>query len=153
GDVTLQDLASYNVSVTDPWVVPMGEYQMYIPPSPSGGALLTLVLNIMKGYEINSAPQSVEQKTQFYRRYVEALKFANGEKNHIQDLHFYSEKNAKGIIDDSFASNIRTLISSNRTHNSLYYNLTSYMDSLGTTHVSVLGEDGSAVAVTSTINH
>uniref|UniRef100_A0A3Q2FNX6 Gamma-glutamyltransferase 5a n=1 Tax=Cyprinodon variegatus TaxID=28743 RepID=A0A3Q2FNX6_CYPVA len=31
------------------WVVPMGDYQMYITPPPSGGALLSLVLNIMKG--------------------------------------------------------------------------------------------------------
>ncbi|XP_047236438.1 glutathione hydrolase 5 proenzyme-like isoform X2 [Girardinichthys multiradiatus] len=153
GDVTLQDLASYNVSVTDPWVVPMGEYQMYIPPPPSGGALLTLVLNIMKGYQMNSAPQSVEQKTQFYHRYVEAFKFANGLKKHIRDPHFKSQKMTKNIVESSFANHIRTLISSNRTHNSQYYNLTPYMDSLGTTHVSVLGEDGSAVAVTSTINH
>ncbi|MED6288266.1 hypothetical protein CHARACLAT_024909 [Characodon lateralis] len=153
GDVTLQDLASYNVTVTDPWVVPMGEYQMYIPPPPSGGALLTLVLNIMKGYQMNSAPQSVEQKTQFYHRYVEAFKFANGLKKHIRDPRFKSEKMTKNIVESSFANHIRTLISSNRTHNSQYYNLTPYMDSLGTTHVSVLGEDGSAVAVTSTINH
>ncbi|MEQ2186352.1 hypothetical protein GOODEAATRI_027607, partial [Goodea atripinnis] len=102
---------------------------------------------------MNSAPQSVEQKTQFYHRYVEAFKFANGLKKHIRDPHFKSEKMTKNILESSFANHIQTLISSNRTHNSQYYNLTPYMDSLGTTHVSVLGEDGSAVAVTSTINH
>lgn len=60
---------------------------------------------------------------------------------------------AKEIIAESFAKHIGTLISSDRTHNNPYYNLTAYLDSLGTTHVSVLAEDGSAVAVTSTINH
>uniref|UniRef100_A0A1A7XQA0 Gamma-glutamyltransferase 5 n=1 Tax=Iconisemion striatum TaxID=60296 RepID=A0A1A7XQA0_9TELE len=99
GKLTLEDLASYNVTVTDAWTVPIGEYQMYIPPPPAGGAILSLILNIMTG-------------------------------NHI-----------------------RSLISNDRTHDHQYYNISSYLDNLGTTHVSVLDEDGSAVSVTSTINH
>uniref|UniRef100_A0A3B3VMA6 Gamma-glutamyltransferase 5a n=2 Tax=Poecilia latipinna TaxID=48699 RepID=A0A3B3VMA6_9TELE len=153
GNLTLEDLASYKATVTDAWVVPMGEYQMYIPPPPSGGPLLSLVLNIMKEYQMKSAPHSVEEKIQFYHRYVEAFKFANGQRRHIQDPRFKSEDMAKKIIAESFAKYIVTLISGNRTHDNQYYNLTSYLDSLGTTHVSVLAEDGSAVAVTSTINH
>ncbi len=60
---------------------------------------------------------------------------------------------AKKFTEESFASHIRSLISSNGVHDPLFYNLTSYVDSMGTTHVSVLAEDGSAVSVTSTINH
>ncbi|XP_015250585.1 PREDICTED: gamma-glutamyltransferase 5-like [Cyprinodon variegatus] len=153
GVLTLEDLASYKVKVTDAWVVPMGDYQMYIPPPPSGGALLSLVLNIMKGYHMDSAPQSADQKTRFYHRYVEAFKFANGLKKHIGDPNFISNKTAMKMIEADFADHIRTLISSNRTHDPQYYSLTPYLDSLGTTHLSVLAEDGSAVAVTSTINH
>ncbi|XP_036000468.1 glutathione hydrolase 5 proenzyme-like [Fundulus heteroclitus] len=155
GVLTLEDLASYNATVTDAWVVPMGEYQMYIPPPPSGGALLSLILNIMKGYQMKSSPQSTDQKTQFYHRYVEAFKYTNGLKKRIVDPNFKSEeiKKAKQITEDSFADRIRSRISDNRTHDPEYYNLTSYLDSMGTTHVSVLAGDGSAVAVTSTINH
>ncbi|KAM4578188.1 gamma-glutamyltransferase 5a [Fundulus diaphanus] len=153
GGLTQLDLASYKATVTDAWVVPMGEYQMYIPPPPSGGALLSLILNIMKGYQMKSSPQSIDQKAQFYHRYVEAFKFANGLKKHIQDPNFKSEKIAKQITEGSFANYIRSLISSNRTHDPEYYNLTPYLDSMGTTHLSVLAEDGSAVAVTSTINY
>ncbi|XP_036000466.1 glutathione hydrolase 5 proenzyme [Fundulus heteroclitus] len=153
GVLTLEDLASYKATVTDAWVVPMGEYQMYIPPPPSGGALLSLILNIMKGYQMKSSPQSTDQKVQFYHRYVEAFKFANGLKKHIRDPNFKSEKIANQIKEGSFANYIRSLISSNRTHDPEFYNLTSYLDSMGTTHLSVLAEDGSAVAVTSTINY
>ncbi|XP_054906901.1 gamma-glutamyltransferase 5a [Poeciliopsis prolifica] len=152
GKLTLEDLASYEATETDAWVVPMGEYQMYIPPPPSGGPLLTLVLNIMKEYQMRSTPLSVEEKVGFYHRYVEAFKFANGLKRHIRDPRFQSESMAKKIIAESFAKHIGTLISSNRTHDEQYYNLTTSLDSLGTTHVSVLAEDGSAVAATSTIN-
>lgn len=45
----MQDLATYKVTVTDAWAVPLGEYQMYIPPPPAGGVILSLILNIMKG--------------------------------------------------------------------------------------------------------
>lgn len=60
---------------------------------------------------------------------------------------------AKRFTEDSFAEHIRSLISSNTTHDPQYYNITPYLDRMGTTHVSVLAEDGSAVSVTSTINH
>ncbi|CAG5920624.1 unnamed protein product [Menidia menidia] len=153
GTLTLQDLASYKATVTDAWAVPLGEYQMYIPPPPAGGIILSLILNIMKGYEMNSDPLTVDQKTQFYHRYVEAFKFANGLKREIRDPQFGSEKMAKNLTEDRFANHIRRLISSDKTHDPAYYNMSGYLDSLGTTHVSVLAEDGSAVSVTSTINH
>ncbi|KAM6930432.1 gamma-glutamyltransferase 5a [Xenentodon cancila] len=153
GTLTLQDLAQYEVTVTDAWVVPLGQYQMYIPPLPAGGIILSLVLNIMKGYHLNSPVLTNEQKTLFYHRYVEAFKFANGLKKHIRDPKVSSDKMAKKFTNDSFADHIRSLIGDNRTHDPQYYNVTPHLDSLGTTHVSVLAEDGSAVSVTSTINH
>ncbi|XP_023249936.1 glutathione hydrolase 5 proenzyme-like [Seriola lalandi dorsalis] len=151
GTLTVQDLASYRVTVTDAWAVPLGEYQMYIPPPPAGGVILSLILNIMKGYGLNSASLTGEQKTLAYHRYAEALKFANGLKKRIHQ-QFGSEE-ARKFTEDSFADHIRSLISSDKAHDPQYYNITPYLDSMGTTHVSVLAEDGSAVSVTSTINH
>ncbi|KAM7018199.1 gamma-glutamyltransferase 5a isoform 2-T2 [Tautogolabrus adspersus] len=153
GTLTMQDLAAYRVSVTDAWAVPLGEYQMYIPPPPAGGIILSLVLNIMKGYGMNSASLTGGEKTLAYHRYIEAFKFANGLKKHIRDPQFSSAEMAKKFTEDSFANNIRSLISDDRTHDPQYYNITPHLDSMGTTHVSVLAEDGSAVSVTSTINH
>uniref|UniRef100_A0A3Q0QRT4 Gamma-glutamyltransferase 5a n=1 Tax=Amphilophus citrinellus TaxID=61819 RepID=A0A3Q0QRT4_AMPCI len=140
GTLTLQDLASYKVTVTDAWTVLLGEYQMYFPPPPAGGAILSLILNIMKG--------SSDEKTSFYHRYIEAFKFANGLKKYIRDPKFSSDE-----VKESFANHIRSLIRSDKAHDAQYYNLTSYVDSFSTTHVSVLAEDGSAVSVTSSINH
>ncbi|CAN9513511.1 unnamed protein product [Ophioblennius macclurei] len=153
GTITLQDLASYRVTVTDAWAFPLGEYRMYIPPPPAGGIILSFILNVMKGFYLNSGSLSDDEKTLFYHRYIEAFKFANGLKKHVRDPHFGSEKTAKRFTEDAFASHIRRLISSNTTHEPHYYNITPHLDGMGTTHVSVLAEDGSAVAVTSTINH
>lgn len=152
GTLTLQDLAAFRVNVSDAWAFPLGDFQMYIPPPPAGGALLSLVLNIMKGYDLDTESLKPEQKTLAYHRYIEAFKFANGLKKHIRDPNVISDKLARTFMEDSFAEHIRSLIS-DRTHEEQYYNLTSYLDSFGTTHVSVLAEDGSAVSVTSTINH
>lgn len=63
GTLTVKDLASYSVTVTDAWVVPLGEYQMYIPPPPAGGIILSLILNIMKG---SSCTQTAELKLVSY---------------------------------------------------------------------------------------
>ncbi|XP_078106362.1 gamma-glutamyltransferase 5a [Sander vitreus] len=153
GTLTAQDLASYRATVTDAWAVPLGAYQMYIPPPPAGGIILSLILNVMKGYKLNPASLMGDQKTLTYHRFVEAFKFANGLKKHIRDPRFSSEEMARKFTEDSFAEHIRSLISSNATHDLQYYNINPYLDSMGTTHVSVLAEDGSAVSVTSTINH
>ncbi|XP_010782357.1 gamma-glutamyltranspeptidase 1-like, partial [Notothenia coriiceps] len=154
GTVTVQDLASYRATVTDAWAITLGEYQMYFPPPPAGGIMLSLILNIMKEYNLSPATlKKKEEKTLAYHRIIEAFKFANGLKKHIRDPGFSSEEMAKKFTEDSFAKHIRSLISSEGTHDAQYYNITPYLDSVGTTHVSVLAEDGSAVSVTSTINH
>uniref|UniRef100_A0A668U5A8 Gamma-glutamyltransferase 5a n=1 Tax=Oreochromis aureus TaxID=47969 RepID=A0A668U5A8_OREAU len=147
GKLTLEDLASYKVKVTDAWNISLGEYQMYFPPPPAGGAILSLILNIMK------EPNMTDEKIFFYHRYIEALKFANGLKKHIRDPEFNPDnvKMAKNLTEDSYADYIRSLIT-NETHAPEFYGDTQYVDSTGTTHVSVLAEDGSAVSVTSSIN-
>ena len=53
-ELTLEDLASYKARVSDAWNVSLGEYQVYLAPPPSGGALIGLILNIMKGFNTRS---------------------------------------------------------------------------------------------------
>uniref|UniRef100_I3JZG4 Glutathione hydrolase n=1 Tax=Oreochromis niloticus TaxID=8128 RepID=I3JZG4_ORENI len=149
GTLTLEDLASYEAKVTDAWNISLGEYQMYFPPPPSGGAILSFILNVMKGYKMNSEPKTTDEKILFYHRYIEALKFANELKTNIRDPKFSSDETAKKLTEDSFADRKRSEISSNKTRDP---GINLYPDSIGTTHVSVVAADGSAVSVTSSIN-
>ncbi|KAJ8346647.1 hypothetical protein SKAU_G00280480 [Synaphobranchus kaupii] len=153
GTLSLEDLESFRAMETDPWTVPLGEYNMYIAPPPAGGAILGFILNIMKGFNLTPSSMEGEQKILTFHRFAEASKFANGQRKSIRDPHFSSGKEAFRLIEDDFADRIRAMISSNTTHDSQYYNFTPSIDHQGTTHLSLLAEDGTAVSVTSTINH
>ena len=62
-------------------------------------------------------------------------------------------QSADHLIDPSFIERIRGMISPNRTYDISYYlKAKPTADNFGTTHVSVLDEDGLAVSATSTIN-
>ncbi|XP_046901665.1 glutathione hydrolase 5 proenzyme isoform X2 [Hypomesus transpacificus] len=153
GTLTMEDLRLFKVREEHAWTIPLGDYQMHIPPPPAGGALLALILNIMKGFNLTPSSMDGEQKTQFYQRYIEASKFANGQRSSIRDPIFGTAGNASYLVSSDFAARIRAKITQDGTHNDSYYNVTPSSDRYGTTHVSVLAEDGSAVSVTSTINH
>lgn len=152
GTLTMEDLKLFKVLVKDAWRVPLGNSQLYIPPPPAGGALLAFILKLMKGFPLTSNPLDVNQKIQMYHHYIEAAKFANGQRGSIRDPAFNKKESADHLIDPAFINRIREMISSNRTQDNSYYNVKPSTDHIGTTHVSVLDEDGLAVSATSTIN-
>ncbi|KAM9794846.1 glutathione hydrolase 5 proenzyme [Syngnathus typhle] len=154
GTLEMEDLRSYQTRVVDPWTVPLGDMLMHIPPPPAGGALLAFILKIMQGFSMTPHSLEGEGKIQFYHHYIEAVKFANGQRRSIRDPFFNSEKSAEHLIDPDFIDHIRTMISSSGTHPPSYYsNVKPPPDHTGTSQVSVLDEDGLAVSATSTINH
>lgn len=55
GQLTRKDLASFQVEVVDALAMPLGDYTLYSPPPPAGGALLSFVLNVLKG-EVPKSP-------------------------------------------------------------------------------------------------
>ncbi|XP_059379976.1 gamma-glutamyltransferase 5a [Carassius carassius] len=153
GTVSLEDLMSFRASEFGAWEVTLGEYDMYFPPPPAGGATLSFILNTMQGFNLSPASLEGDEKVLTFQRYVETCKFANSLKKFMKDPKFASQAEAVEIIQKHFADKVRAKISPDRTYDASYYNTTPYLDSHGTTHVSVLAEDGMAVSVTSTINH
>ncbi|KAM5192452.1 glutathione hydrolase 5 proenzyme [Mantella aurantiaca] len=155
--LTEDDLQNYKVQIVRPLNFSLGSHTLYSPPPPSGGALLSFLLNILEGYHFSaSSVQSETEQIQTYHYIAEALKFANGQKSQLAEG--LAASNTKELIDTllspRFAQEIRRKIDEFGDHSLSFYNVSStHQETLGTTHISVITKDGSSVSATSSINH
>uniref|UniRef100_A0A672KN37 Gamma-glutamyltranspeptidase 1-like n=1 Tax=Sinocyclocheilus grahami TaxID=75366 RepID=A0A672KN37_SINGR len=142
----------------------VGKYIFLAPDAPFGGPVLALILNILKvqimkhfisGYNISSSSVSTTEKTLTYHRMIEAFHFADVQKRKLGDPDYENlTEIVKRMTSESLADNIRSKIKDDLKQSSYYEQEDSdgVPDDHGTSHLSVLAEDGSAVAVTSSIN-
>ncbi|XP_060225339.1 glutathione hydrolase 5 proenzyme isoform X3 [Meriones unguiculatus] len=154
--LTVQDLAAFQPEVVEPLELPLGNYTLYSPPPPAGGAVLSFILNVLKGFNFTAEMVArPEEKVTIYHHLVETLKFAVGQRWRLWDPHSHPgiQNNSQDLLGEALAHHIRQQIDGRGDHQPSHYNLSGVRaNRMGTSHVSVLGEDGSAVAATSTIN-
>ncbi|RXN15266.1 gamma-glutamyltranspeptidase 1-like protein [Labeo rohita] len=125
------------------------------------GSLTQSIVDEIKaeGYNISSnSVSSTGNKTLTYHRMIEAFRFADVQKSKLGDP---LDKNITEIVSefvqnmtsDSFANHIRSKIKDDikqDRYDDQFESITA--DDYGTSHLSIVTEDGSAVAVTSSIN-
>eukprot|EP00062_Callorhinchus_milii_P016255 gi/632967378/ref/XP_007899946.1/ PREDICTED: gamma-glutamyltranspeptidase 1-like [Callorhinchus milii] len=150
GIITLKDLADYKAELSEDLLsFPLGDYTLVTPNAPSGGPVLGLTLNILKGELMSVYLHSVTNHNR-----LEAFKFAFAKRSMMGDPRYVNiTELISNMTSEYFASQLWDKITDNTTHPVSYYEPEFYTpDSHGTSHLSVVAQDGGAVSATSTIN-
>ncbi|CAH3109876.1 unnamed protein product, partial [Pocillopora meandrina] len=138
GSVTEEDLRSYRWILRDPYQSNIRDMKMYLTPPPTSGAVLALILNILRGrswYNMtSSARDDVNATVLTYHRIIESFKFS------------YAWRTKK-MLEPELGDVLRHKIWDNKTYTNVSYYADSFSNAdYGTTHVAVLDQNGDAMA-------
>ncbi|NWS54490.1 GGT5 hydrolase, partial [Chunga burmeisteri] len=159
--ISLEDLQAYKAEVSSALNITLNNHTtLFSPGPPMGGAVLMFILKILEEYKLNEASlATLEEKVETYHRIAEALKFGNMLKPIMSDPAFSKPQvTVETMLSDKIAELVRSQIDARGDHPLNHYNLLESFynhtyKSMGTSHISVLAADGSAVSATSTINY
>ncbi|KFP64694.1 Gamma-glutamyltransferase 5, partial [Cariama cristata] len=159
--ISVEDLQAYKAEVSSALNITLNNHTtVFSPGPPMGGAVLMFILKILEEYKLNEASlATLEEKVETYHRIAEALKFGNMLKPVMSDPAFSKPQvTVETMLSDKIAELVRSQIDTRGDHPLNHYNLLESFynhtyKSMGTSHISVLAADGSAVSATSTINY
>ncbi|NXS29741.1 GGT5 hydrolase, partial [Pomatostomus ruficeps] len=159
--LSLEDLRMYKAEVSSALNITLNNHTtVFAPGPPMGGAVLMFILKVLEAYKFHEVSLATpEEKVETYHRIAEALKFGNMLRPQMSDPAFSeAQVPVETMLSDQFAEFVRQRIDTRGDHPLSHYNLLEsiYNDkykSMGTSHISVLAADGSAVSATSTINY
>ncbi|XP_023793471.1 glutathione hydrolase 5 proenzyme isoform X2 [Cyanistes caeruleus] len=159
--LSLEDLRAYKAEVSSALNITLNNHtKVFAPGPPMGGAVLMFILKVLEEYKFHKASLATpEEEVETYHYIAEALKFGNMLRPRMTDPAFSETQVPVGtLLSEQFAEFVRQRIDARGDHSLSHYNLLEslYNDrykSRGTSHISVLAADGSAVSATSTINY
>ncbi len=162
GIIQVADLEEYETQSKPPLELNDGFSKVLTPGPPSSGALLILILNVIREFNISSANFStLGNKVDTYHNIIETFKLVFSHRNQLGDEEFENIKNVLTQLQSlTYAKDMKKKVNSETVHNISHYGSQyhpSYGISVGRldtggTHVSILSTDGSAVSISSTIN-
>jgi gamma-glutamyltranspeptidase/glutathione hydrolase/leukotriene-C4 hydrolase len=154
GNYSVGDFTDYRIVERTPTETMFNDYHVISTPPPSGGAVLSMMLSILEGYGFKPGSLSGQD----YHLIVEAFKLSYAYRVLLGDPEFNTtvQEVENFMLNKSDVQKLRDrLIRSNTTFPPEHYTEGSPFHiplRTATSHLSVLAENGDAVAVTTTIN-
>ena len=153
GSMTLDDLASYRITVQKPVQASYREFTVTGVGAPGSGAVVLSALKTIEGYSnIGDAP-AVNIST---HRLDEATRFAYAERASLGDPSFVPgvTQLQNKMVDATYAASKRDRIRDDHTLKVSDYNPEGFeiISNHGTSHISAVDSSGLAISLTSTVN-
>jgi len=152
GQITLADLAAYEVVEREPAV---GTYKGYtvaaMPPPSSGGVHMVQMMNILEGYDLSADGHN---SAAYYHKLIEAMRRAYADRSAYLGDPDFVDVPIDELMSREYAAQLRgsiDLTASSRSAD-IRPGLDVPYESLNTTHYSVIDDEGRAVSVTYTLN-
>jgi len=159
GIMTRRDLIAYRALVQEPLQFKYRSKKVLAPPPPASGHVLSLVLQLLNNFDLSS------QDATAWNQVLEAFRFGYAVRGQTGDPDFSNKTEwlVEKVQNGTWAREILgDFVKKNKNQFRGPYNkVDKYMkagplyenhDGSQTTHVSVLGPDGSGVSCTSTVN-
>ncbi|XP_027844964.1 scoloptoxin SSD14-like isoform X2 [Aphis gossypii] len=150
GIITKKDFIDYSVLVEESFEINLKNgYKVYSGLPAGSGIILAYILRILDG-QLPTPNADLDAV-----RFVEAFKFACGERSHLGDHMFVDTSEVlKKVTSDMYMNSLQNNMSDQRTSTDpkFYGADSSWPEDHGTENIAVLDSFGNAVAVTSSIN-
>lgn len=150
GIISAEDLLDYQVVWGEPEVSYLKDnHTLYTSTLPGTGAVLTYILNILKGYDL-------KKDTLSYHRIIEAFKFAYGRRSLLGTEKSEANLALVGILtSQEFADYTRSQIDDTKTFNDYEHYGAQFeqVEDHGTANICFMAPNGDAFVATSTINY
>ena len=150
GNMTMEDLANYEVKVREPVVGHYKDYTIYsLPPASSGGTHLVEILNILENYD--DMDKIGVNSTEYVHRFSEAFKIAFADRaQYMADTDFADVPLAQLTSKDYAAERYSEITDKSGSYVAV---APEELEHYATTSFSVVDQWGNMVACTKTINY
>ncbi|CAH1780974.1 unnamed protein product [Owenia fusiformis] len=156
GVLTADDLKRYKVEMKPALhtILRNGGHTVFGAHPPSGSLGIMHILKILDGYGFTEEDlKTTDRAVLMLHRTIEASRFTFPKTKRLFDDRFESnEELVQDLLSDEYADQVRSKISDEGIRSQEFYGKTlPGVEPQGTTHLSVLGDDGIAVAISATI--
>ncbi len=150
GLITKKDLTNYQAVIRKPIEITYRNYTVLsMPPPSSGGVTLTIMLNILEGYDLEEMGHN---SAAYIHVVTEAMRRAYANRaRYLGDPDFNPELPVDKLISKAYAEELRKTIALEKASKSSPENFEWPSESTETTHFSVMDAHGNAVSNTYTL--